>query len=108
VQNPDVDPNARQKVPKNSQSARVRNAVTPIWEGNDINHFLGGRSPGVMSVVACQMLSPDITSGVETLFVGVGRECSMLKSSTGQSLLMVLNVIQVVGLDPERSLNDKT
>jgi hypothetical protein len=54
------------------------------------------------------MLSPDITSGVETLFVGVGRECSMLKSSTGQSLLMVLNVIQVVGLDPERSLNDKT
>jgi hypothetical protein len=63
VQNPDVDPNSRQtavggakpryaveihKVPKNPQSTRARNAVTPIWEGNDINHFLEGRPGGGM------------------------------------------------------------
>lgn len=58
VANPQVDPNARRtdvggqtprytveihSVPKNPQSGRARGSVTPIWEGNDITEFLGGR-----------------------------------------------------------------
>lgn len=66
VANPGANPNAREtgiggvkpryaveihKVPKNPQSARVRNTVTPIWEGNDIRQFVSGEGarPGRMT-----------------------------------------------------------
>lgn len=57
VAHPETDPNARQtdvggskprysveihSVPRNPQSARAKGSVTPIWEGNDIRHFLSG------------------------------------------------------------------
>lgn len=57
VANPETNPNARitdvggqkprysveiHSVPKNPQS-RARGSITPIWEGNDIREFLGGR-----------------------------------------------------------------
>lgn len=61
VANPTTDPNAKQfeiggrpryvveihTVPKNPQSTKARGSVTPIWEGNDIRHFLTGRGTGM-------------------------------------------------------------
>lgn len=63
VANPQANPNAKEtqvggikprytveihKVPKNPESARAHHLVTPIWEGNNINHFLEGRPGGGM------------------------------------------------------------
>jgi hypothetical protein len=57
IANPGVDPNSRKtdvggqrprysveihSVPKNP-GGRARGSVTPIWEGNDIRHFLSGQ-----------------------------------------------------------------
>lgn len=55
--NPEVDPNRRDtnvggrhryavelhKVPVNPDNARTPGSVTPLWEGNDIRHFLTGQ-----------------------------------------------------------------
>lgn len=65
VQNPEVNPNARQtdvggetprykveihRVPRNP-NGRAKNEVIPVWEGNDIRHFLSGQGarPGQMT-----------------------------------------------------------
>ncbi len=65
VSNPETNPNARQTdvggakprysveihaVPINPDS-RVKGSVTPVWEGNDIRHFLTGQGakPGQMT-----------------------------------------------------------